>query len=120
MAGTVVVTEIRHGSMKKIHFAWTSDPSGDADEVTSFPYNGKIENLTTIPSGAAAPTADYDITLTDSDGVDVLAGAGVDRSATAQENVVSASLGAVVESALTLTVAAAGNAKSGDVYVFIR
>jgi hypothetical protein len=77
MAGSsVTFTETRIGPVKKIKAVWVSDDAaGTASGTTSFPYSGKIELLTTVPAAAgAAPTDDYDITLTDSDSVDVLAG----------------------------------------------
>jgi hypothetical protein len=114
------VTEATHGSVKKVVFAWTSDGSGDAEEVTVAAYDGKLVGLTTIPDGSAAPTDDYDIVVTDSDGHDVLLGAGADRDTANTEHVASASLGAVAASKLTLTVSSAGNATEGVVILYVR
>lgn len=114
----VTVTETRHTVVKKVKFAWTSDGTGAASGSTTFPYDGKVELLTTVPTDG--PTDNYDITVTDSDGVDVLAGAGANRDTSATEQVAGASLGAVAGSVLTINVSNAGASKSGVAYLYIR
>ena len=74
---------------KKYVITWTAD---DADgSVPSTQSNsdifGFIVRVVTNP-GATTPTADYDITITDEDGVDVLGGEGADRSASASEQII--------------------------------
>lgn len=118
LSAAVTVAETRHTVVKKIKFSWTSDGSGDATGATSFAYDGKVELLTTDPTDA--PTDNYDITITDSDGVDVLAGAGANRDTTNTEQVLGTSLGAVAGSVLTITVANAGATKSGVAYLYVR
>ncbi len=120
MAGSVTATEITHGTIKKVKFAWTSSSGGAADATSTNYYDGKILHLVTVPDGTAVPTADYDVAVNDSDSVDVLAGAGVDRSNTLTQHVVSASLGAIAHSKLTLAVTNAGDTKKGTVYLYIR
>ena len=112
-------TETRLYATQKIKFEWTSDASGDAVITTTNEYTGSIIEVITVPS-ATAPTADYDITITDADSIDVLHGNGADRSATLTEYIAEANLGTVVNSKLTLTVANAGDTKSGTAYVYIR
>ena len=119
MAGTVVATENTIPSVKQIHWAWTSSAGGAADDTTTAVFDGDIIGLATDPD-ATAPTADYDVAVTDSNGLDVLMGQGTDRSATAIEYVSGTSLGAVSNSTLTLAVTAAGNAKAGVVVLWIR
>ena len=117
----VTATETTHTSVKKIKLAWTSDGSGDATGATSSAYDGKVIALVTVPAGGgSAPTDDYDITLTDSDSVDVLIGGGANRDTATTEVVAEASLGAVAGSVLTFTVANAGATKAGTAYVYIR
>lgn len=121
MAGTVTVTEERYGSLKKVSFAWTSDGSGNADGATTNAYNGAIERLVTVPATAgSAPSDNYDVTVVDEDGVDVLMGAGVDRDTATAEQVLASALGCVANDVLTLHVTNAGNAKSGVVHVYLR
>lgn len=121
MAGTVVATEETFGTVKKIALAWTSDAAGAADGVTLGAYSGEIRRLVTVPSGGGtAPTDLYDVTLNDEDGVDVLLGAGADRSSTVTQQVNAGSLGIVANDKLTLAVRNAGNAKQGTVYLYVR
>ena len=123
MAGTVTTTERASNSrsVKVIKFAWlSSNPGQAADATTTGIYDGKLIAMTTIPDAVAAPTVDYDITLEDSNGVDVLLGAGIDRHNANTEYVAEASLGAVAGSTLTLGVTTAGAAKEGEMYVWIR
>jgi len=123
VVGTVTATEVVYGSVKKIVFAWTSGQGaygGTASGTTTSSYDGEILGLTTIPSGAAAPTDNYDLTLTDAGGHDVLLGAGADRDTADTEHVARASLAAVAASPLTLAVTNAGEAKAGTVVVYIR
>ena len=119
MAGTVTVTEITVGSVKKITWSWTSDASGDADALTTTGYSGEIILLTTDP-GATAPTDNYDVVINDADGEDVLLGAGANRDTANTEHVQGTSLGAVAGSTLNCVVSNAGNAKDGEAHLYIR
>jgi hypothetical protein len=121
-AGTVTITETTHTSVKKIKVAWVSGSGGEAAAgTTTVAYDGKLELLTTVPSGGGtAPSDNYDVAVTDSDSVDVLAGAGADRDTANTEQVVAASLGAVAGSKLTITVTNAGNSKQGTAYLYVR
>lgn len=120
MAGTVTVVENRTGTAKKIRWSWLSDASGNADLVTSFPYDGEVICLVTIPSGGGtAPTDNYDITITDEDGDDVLLGAGANRD-TANTEYVASGLAIAANKKLTLNVSNAGNAKAGTTILYIR
>lgn len=115
-----MATEATHGSVKKLAFAWTSDGSGDATEVSAEDYDGKVISLTTIPDGAAAPTDNYDVVVNDGDGHDVLLAAGANRDTANTESVAEASLGAVAGSKLTVVVSNAGDTKQGTVILYIR
>lgn len=121
-AGTATVAETTYTSAKKIRWAWTSGDGGEGGTVTSPTtkvYDGKLVGFTTNPGGTA-PTDDYDITITDADGDDVLLGAGTDRDAANTEHVAEGSLSAVAGSVLTLNVTNAGDAKEGVVILWIR
>jgi hypothetical protein len=108
------------GHLRKLVWTWTSDASGDASEASVFKMTGKILGLATIPDGTAVPTDNYDVTILDSDGHDVLLGAGANRDIATTEYVSETSLAAVVNSKLTLTVAAAGASKKGTVILYVR
>jgi hypothetical protein len=118
MAGTVTVTESVHTPVKKIRWSWTSDASGNADLITTKPYYGQVLALVTDPS-ATAPTDDYDITITDVEGYDVMQGAGANRDTANTETAVPAAT-SVAFGTLTLNVSNAGNAKSGVAILYIR
>ena len=86
MAGTVTKSEKTHSSVKKVVWNWTTDASGDATKTTAAAFDGEILGFLTIPGKTTVqPSADYDVVVTDSDGHDVLSGAGADRSNTVTE-----------------------------------
>jgi hypothetical protein len=121
MAMSVTIAETRHTAVKKVAFTWVSASDGTASGTTTYAYDGKCELLTTDPAAAgAAPSDNYDVTITDSDGVDVLGGGGADRDTANTEQVLGSSLGAVAGSKLTLSIANAGDTKGGVVYLYIR
>lgn len=123
-AGTVTITEKAHiGTVRKIIFTWTAGTAGEAGTAsgtTTGAYDGELLGLTTDPDGTSAPTDDYDITLSDSDGHDVLLGAGANRDSAAVEHVAKASLAAVCGSTLTFAVTNAGSGGKGVAVVYIR
>ena len=122
MAMSVTIIEKNLGSVKKITFVWVSAADGTATGTTTgVEYDGKIISLTTIPGAVAlAPTDNYGITITDSDGHDVLVGAGAARDTALTEHVAEASLGAVAHSRLKLNVSAAGDSKGGTAILYLR
>lgn len=108
--------------IQKIKWDWKSATGGAiVGSVTTLKYTGVVARVETIPDGGAtAPTASYDITIKNDDGVDVLSGLGADRSATATETKnIGDGLGCVLDSTLTLAVAAAGDEKGGIVILYI-
>lgn len=121
MAGTVVLTEYLDVSpIKKIKWAWTSTAGGAADKQTDREVFGEVIALHTIPAGGgSAPTDDYDITVTDPEGFDVLLGAGANRDTANAESAVPTSK-TVAFGKLTLNVTNAGNAKGGTAILYVR
>lgn len=118
----VQISENLDASPRKITFDWTSAADGSASGVTLKEYSGQVLGFVTVPSAVDVPTADYDIAITDEDGVDVLHGLGANRSDTATEHVgppIVADLGIVVHSTLTFTVAAAGDTKKGTAFLYV-
>lgn len=112
----VTVTEDRAPGITKITWNWTSATDGTASASTSHTYTGKVRRIVTDP-GATAPTDDYDITLTDGDGYDLLDGNGVNLDTSVTE--VRAVTGVVFGSTLTLNVANAGAEKVGKLIVYV-
>ena len=118
----MAVTEDTSGGLQKVKWTWVSDSNGDAGPTsTTAQFNGVLWKLITIPGDSdLAPTAAYDMTILDADGVDQLCGLGADRSATATEyKSNSDGLGVVKSSKLRLVVDAAGELNEGTVVLYI-
>lgn len=76
------------GNYCVLKFTWIAHTDGTFTSVASgVAINGYIVKVITNP-GSTAPTALYDITLTNTDGEDVVHGALANRSATATEAIV--------------------------------
>jgi hypothetical protein len=92
-AGTVVLTKVDAVPGQTVT-VYTYTLTGDAANGSFLPatatydLNGWIISVKTMP-GTPAPTALWDLTLVDADGIDVMAGALADRSATVPQKVVS-------------------------------
>lgn len=99
-----------------LSISWLSTDGGAFVLSSDQYYTGILVSFEMIPDAATTtPTAAYTATLTRADGVDILHGLGVGSStATATvSKVFGDGLGVVINSKLTLTIAAAGNAKGG-------
>jgi hypothetical protein len=126
MAGSIAatVTDIG-GGITKYSLAWTSDASGNVNANPIALKRGRIQQVKFVPTnGGVQPSANYNVTLPDADGVDLLAGKGATLSnttATLAIPVVSAVIAGFVEpqAAINLTVTAAGVTTNGRVDLFI-
>jgi len=93
MAGSIVF--VRQGDVpgQNVYYQeylMTADAAaGTFPTTSSMPINGKILSVVTKP-GATQPQAAYDITLSDSDGANVMGTTLNDRAAAAAEKVVPA------------------------------
>ena len=119
MAGTVTVEEVSFHGISKIKWSWTCTAAGAADLATTFSYYGEVLALLTDPDGTDVPTLNYDITVTDPDGYDVMQAAAANRSDTATQQVVPTAKSIAVGK-LTLNVTNAGNAKKGVAILYIH
>jgi len=123
--GTATIVEEIFGSTKLIAWTWiggTAETALTGGTTTSF-YSGKLEYCVTVPAASTeAPADDYDVTIIDKNGVDVLGDAGLDRATGTTESILTASLGAVANSRLQLVVTSSGSSgvASGVVYLWIR
>ena len=128
-AQVVTITEVpnEYLPIKKITWAWTTDGANGAivDSTaagtinkTTNKYSGELMRFVTDPTDG--PTDNYDITILDDDGNDVLMGAGANRDTTNTEQVLASSLGVCLDTQLRLNIATAGNTKSGKVYLYIK
>lgn len=121
--GTVTITVEQGVSHDRVTFDFTSTSGGAAGDTTTKLFNGAIDQVVLVPGAAAVqPTDDWDVTLTDALGLDMLCGRGanIDNATTTVLGDQSASLGRVVNSALTLAVTNLGDAKSARMVVYIK
>ncbi len=123
MAGTLTVTTANKGAgITEYTLDWLSDASGDVSGNNFDIKRGHIEAVRFAPDGGGtAPSAAYDVTLTDSNSFDLLTGLGANLSATAttrSKPLVNTSGTLFFDGgSVDLVVANAGNAKGGIVYV---
>lgn len=130
------VLEVIDDDHKKLTLTWQSDGDGDAVQaIGGLDYSWLHElrgmylvKMVTDPDGTAAPTDDYDITLVDDDGLDVLGGAGANRD-TANTEVahptpdgsnINLDIAGPIDGDLDLTIANAGDTKAGTVKLIFR
>ena len=119
MAGTITAVETRHRTVTEIIFSWLSHTTGAADATaTTYSYSGEIIKVVCIP-GATTPSDLYDVTLSDADSIDLLAGQGTDCPS-GSSLVITGGILPVVESTISLTIANGGSEKIGTVHVYIR
>lgn len=121
-AQVVTLTETRYTSVKRIMWDWLSTDAGAVVSATTYAYDGLLERVVFDPdAGGTLPSDGYDVTITDPDGNDVLAGLGANL---AQGSTVvkthADGLTAVSGQVLTLNITNAGNAKGGIVLVYLR
>lgn len=120
MAGTVTQTP-SGGNIQLLKFDWLSDGSGDVSATSSTgKYTGCILAVLLVPDGSTTtPSDQYDITLTDSNSIDLLSGQGANLS-NVNNVLVNSGLLPLVHDTISLTVAHAGSAKGGLVYIWIE
>ena len=87
--GTVTQTLSYSHNFYTLIYSWTGDVSNGSVPATAstWPIGGYIVKVITNP-GATAPTDNYDITLTNSDGIDVVHGELTNRDTTNSEEIV--------------------------------
>ncbi len=115
----MAVTYGGSNKLRRITVDWVSS-SGDATQ--SIEVDGVIVRLITDPGGTA-PDPNYDVTVVDEFGLDLLDGQGADRHTSTTEAVSLA--GGLATSHVyhqgtcTVTIANAGDAKVGQVILFV-
>jgi len=120
--GSVTITRSRlQKNLEAITIAWTSDGAG---AVSGNPFAvgaGPLWQAKFVPgSGADQPDDNYDVTINDEDGCDVLLGDGVNLSNSEAAIVGAISPIALLDGqALDLVVANAGDSKMGTVTLII-
>lgn len=128
MAGTVTITYDETETVRKIKLDWLSSAGGAADGVTK-KLSGQILRVIFKPDAAGTqPTDLYDVVLNDEESVDVLAGLGANLSNANTTQVVPVVTDGnngnmapmAVSDKLTLAVTNAGNAKGGEITLYLR
>ena len=122
--GTCTHTRTRRpGGWIRDTFSWTSDSSGNVTKtITKEGCYGYAQRLDTDPTDG--PTANYDITINDDDGIDMLAGNGANRHTTTTESVAvdldNGAPAAMFSAGMVFGITGAGDTKSGVAYLTWR
>lgn len=128
-AGTLTVTRgtsnpTDRAPVRSIIFTWTSDASGNVSGQALYPLtsvaglNGVVREAVTIPNGGGtAPSDNYDATILDENGRDILAGLGADRDTATVERVTPAT--ALDGAHLDFRIANAGASKGGKLILYL-
>lgn len=123
-AGTAVVTSEGLGSVKKLKFVWTSGTSGEAGTVTKVAdhrLTGVMTRVVIVPAASGDQPDDlFDVTITNSDGIDVLLGNGANCSNASTTHILESGLLPVSRDQLTLNVSGAGSANKGTVILYVE
>lgn len=129
MAGTVTVTtSTPRAGVTKYSIAWLSTAGGAVSGNGFAVARGELVQVKFVPDGGGTqPTDAYDITLVDTDSVDVIAGLGANLSNAASTIKIPLFGSSTVQryyhdgtQNLDLVVANAGAAKGGTVIIWIR
>jgi len=122
-AGSVVVTTSNvGGGVAKYSVAWTSSAGGAVSANAFAVRAGRLIAVKFVPASAGdAPTDQYDVTLVDTDSVDLLDSRGANLSNTASSMLLwDPPLYRDATQTLDVVVANAGNAKSGTVILWVQ
>lgn len=119
------------GDVQRISLDWQS--ASDGSVTYSLPVNlfGEIVRVSFVPdTGATQPTNLYDVTITDANSIDVLAGQGANLANNANTNVcpgvplkdgtTTSVRPMVVAGALTLNITNAGDTKGGIIVLHLK
>lgn len=123
----------RHEGITKVIADWVSDDTTGAVAGTTRKIVGELVKGVTDP-GAAAPTDDYDIAITDEEGLDILTPCQstlANRDTANSEQVyflvkdaagtpLAQPVHPVVCDKLTISVSNAGNSKAGQLILYVR
>lgn len=118
---STITTTLGTGGVYIQRIAWTADSSGDKEDVETS-IHGNVLMVVTDP-GTTAPADNYDITISDSDGVDIMGGELTNRDTATSEQVVpkigSAYGARPVQGALTVAFTNQANADcDGEIVIY--
>ena len=114
MAGSTTLSHFTQGHIRRIVVDFIADAADGSVPDTVLPsIEGRLYELTTNP-GAVAPTDNYDLTVTDAEGVDRLQGVGANRDTANTETAVPVYAGSTIHPVVSrsdvLTLKLANNA----------
>jgi hypothetical protein len=123
--GTVTFTcpsSSKQGGVWKCTWTWLSDGSGNVSGNTKqVPYGSIIRFDTDPDPGGLAPDDNYDLTLLDTSGVDVLQAQGLNRDTANVESLIfSVPIWHDGSRVLDITISGAGAANSGVLVLWIK
>ena len=117
--GTVVTREKQGSGLNAIRLSLTTGPGGSGSVSVRVGCGGRFDRLVIVPSGTDVPTALWDLTITDEDGVVVYTDTALSESATT----IAYPSGTDVQNVfgtLTFLVENAGVAKSMDIIAYFH
>jgi len=101
---------------------WVADGSGDATAIlTKVDIDGIIMGISMIPDGVDPPDANWDLTIVDEFGLDLLRGLGTNLVATQVDKIPEMDNGQAipcVTSQVTVTVDEAGADNAGKIIIY--
>ena len=123
-AGTISQKIEDRGSLHCLVITWTSAAGGTFTDVPTMNIDGLVYYVETDPDDEAAPSDNYDITLKDSSGYDIMGGklANRDEATTEVSQPYDGTAGSYVAfpviGPLTLAIADMGNSTSGVIKIY--
>jgi len=128
--GTVSDSWARLGPINKITISWTAGTNGFASGDTASHVRGEILRVVCDPDDTSVPTNNYDVTLTDASGIDLLAGKGANLSSTTASSIVpgeeitdgttTSVVPFAINEKLSLVATNTGNETAGVVILYVR
>lgn len=124
-AGTCTVTTDSDMGVAQVKWSWTCTSGGAVSGEGAIRVSGVVLGVRFVPGSGV--TNLYDVYIKDSNDVDILGARGVDLSSTASTSTnyrtpltgTDSHKIVLMEQTLTPTVAAAGDAKSGTIYLYL-
>ena len=124
MAGTNTITYTDWPTVKRVHMDWLSTAGGLVNSILTKNLAGVIVRFCFVPDdGGTAPdqAGGYTVLIVDADGLDVLAGDGAGLSNTVDSQIIPILVdGIAIVGTLELQVTNAGNAKGGQITIYLR
>ena len=117
---TAITSELHNDDMMIVTATLTSESDGTATVTTSHTYQGILVQVETDP-GSAAPTANWDLTISDSYLSDITAGGGANRHASDTEVLYQDDLhnGVACYGPLTFSASGMGSGKDAAVTLYL-